>query len=241
LTVNTRTWKALPWVGLVAIAATGCASMRGESGTPQNPMAAQAQASQRRSHQALQRAADAQKRAADQEKRATAAQQQVQRDQQKLLADQARARQEQQKAEQLQREANQATQAAARQAPQAQQQAENALSQQGQLVRRGEQTIAGHIASANRNQIVLRPPEGYPMAFAVTDQTKVSVDGRTAHATDLREGQEARVAYSVSGTQPTALVVQVLTGNPMGATQGTGSGTSDTGTSSSPSGAGGRY
>jgi hypothetical protein len=49
------------------------------------------------------------------------------------------------------------------------------------------------------------------MSFRVTPQTRVEIGGRTASASELRQGEDARVSYEVTGeAQPTATSVQVL-------------------------------
>ncbi|HEY6004151.1 MAG TPA: hypothetical protein VIV57_14845 [Anaeromyxobacter sp.] len=48
----------------------------------------------------------------------------------------------------------------------------------------------------------------------VTEQTRVRIAGQVGSAADLRQGEDARVAYRVSGTEPTATEVQVMRSEP---------------------------
>lgn len=232
----------------LAFAVAGCAQMRGSSGGPQSPSAQKVQTPQEQSQQALDQASESQKKANEQAKRAAAAQQEVQQKQQELQAAQQKAQQEQQKAEQLQLQANQQTQQATQQAKQSQKQATAALSQQTQQVQRGEQSIQGQVSQANARQIVVQPQGGDAMTFDITGATRVQIDGRQASAAQIRPGENALVSYEVSGTQPTARSVQVVTGNLMkggaagslGKSPGSsGSGSSSPGSSPDSSGSGG--
>jgi hypothetical protein len=57
------------------------------------------------------------------------------------------------------------------------------------------------------------------MTFRVTNQTQVRIDGRQASAGDIQQGGDARVAYQIAGNEPTATLVQVVTGHPSQAPQ----------------------
>ncbi|BDG01260.1 hypothetical protein [Anaeromyxobacter oryzae] len=231
---TTRRW-ALPCAGLLAMAGTGCASMRGEKSEASNPTANRVQAQQETSQKALESANDAQKKAADQEQKAAQAQAQVQKDQQQLTQDQQKAEQQQAKAQQTQQQANQLTQQSSQQAQQAQQQASQTLAEQGQQVRRGELTVAGQVTRASSNQLAVRSRSGDDMSFRITNQTQILLDGQPASAADIQQGADARVAYEAGGTVPTATHVQVMSGNPTGSRAGAGASQpgSDTGTGSS--------
>ncbi|HMA18511.1 MAG TPA: hypothetical protein VKS03_08740 [Thermoanaerobaculia bacterium] len=203
----------LAWTGVLAIAASGCASMRGREQAP-NPTAQRVQSQQQQSEQALKQASEAQKRASDQERRAAQAQDDVRKAQQALIQAQQKARQEQARAEQMQQEANRLTQQAAQQASQSQQQATRSLSQQGREVRRGRLTASGEVIAVSGTQLVLQPQASdKPMTFQVTGQTAVRIDGKQASATDIQQGEDVRVSYEATGsTQPEALSIDVSKG-----------------------------
>lgn len=227
--MKTQTTSALTCAGLLALAGA-CASSGQQSAA--NPTANTVQASQAQTEEALKRAQDAQKRAIDQEKRAVAAQQDVQRAQQQLTQAQQRARDEQAKAEQLQAQANEMMRASGQEVQQGQEQASKALSVQGKQVEQAQQSFAGRVQQMKGDQLSVAPPGGgQPMLFKVTDQTRVLIDGRPASASEIVPGEDARVAYQVGGVTPSAISVQVMTGNPVapgtgsGSPQGTGSGT----------------
>jgi alanyl-tRNA synthetase len=204
-------WYTLPCVGLLAV--TACAGSRGESRSD-TPTARQVRSAQGQSEEALQRAAQAQKRASDQAERVAKAQRDVADAQARLNRAQEQLRQEQAKAEQFQREANEAMAVSSRQAKESQQQASRALAQQGEYVQRRQQTFSGLVTQATRDQLVVTPQSGQAMTFTLTDRTQVQVDGRRSSASEIPQGGDARVAYEVSGTEPTAVLVQVMTGHP---------------------------
>ncbi len=210
-----RQWMSIAMAG-VAVTSGGCASMRGQgdASAAGNPTAQRAEASQKQSQQALDQASDAQKKAAEQAKKATQAQQEVQKAQQALVKAQERARIEQQKAQQLQAEASRVTQEASRTTQRSQAQASHALSQQGRQMARHQQSTAGQVTDASAGKVTVRLQDGSSMSFLVTENTHVMVDGRRAEATELQAGEDAQIAYQVSGSQPTALVIQVASGNP---------------------------
>lgn len=234
--MRTSSRYSLPLAGVLAITASGCASMRQTSAS--NPAASRVETSQKQSKEALASAAEAQERASDQQKRAARAQDEVREAQRRLAEAQKRAEEETAKAEQAQQQANQATQQATQQAQQAQQQASQGLEQQQQLVRRGEQVLSGQVQRASPSQLVVQPQGGDEMTFQITDRTQVQIDGRQASAAEIIQGGDARVAYEMAGTQPTATLVQVVTGAAPGAAptppaseMGTGTGgTGSTGT-----------
>lgn len=222
-------------LAIAGVAASGCASLRGhgDASASGNPTAQRAEASQEQSQQALDRASDAQKKAADQSKKATLAQQKVQKVQQELVKAQEEARVEQQKAQQLQAQASTTTQDASRTTKRSQAQASSALSQQGEQMARHQQSTAGQVTDASAGSVTVRGQDGTSMTFLVTERTRVMVDGRQARSTDLQAGEDAQIAYQVSGSQPTAMVIQVASGNPQtggapsqgdSAAQGTGAG-----------------
>ncbi|WP_242342287.1 hypothetical protein [Anaeromyxobacter terrae] len=231
-----KTWTryALPGAALLAVAASGCAT--GRQATSENPAAERVSESQRQSKEALSTAQKAQEKATEQQKRAATAQADVREAQRRLNEAQQRAQQETMKAEQAQREANLAIQQSTQQAQQAQQQASRQLTQQQRLVSRGEQILGGQVKQATANQVVVQPPSGDPMTFQITNRTRVQIDGQQASAAQITPGEDARVAYEMTGTQPTAVLVQVVTGNPAapGAASppasATGTGTGGTGT-----------
>jgi hypothetical protein len=204
----------LPCAGLLAIAGAGCAGMRGERAEQGSPMAQRVAAQQETSQKALQAANDAQKKASEQEQRSAEAQADVRKAQQALTEAQQRAVQEQAKAQQLQQEANVLTQRASQEAQQAQRVAAETLTEQGQQVRRGEQSAAGEVTRATPNQLAIRSRSGDSMTFRITDRTQILLDGQPASAAEIQQGADARVAYEIGGPQPTAIHVQVMSGNP---------------------------
>ncbi len=222
--------------------------IKGEEKTD-NPNANAAQQSQKQSEQALNSANEAQKKATDEEKKAAQAQADVQKKQQELTQAQQKARQEQAKAQQLQQQANQATQQATQQAEQSQRRATTALSSEAARTARGEHTVAGQIVAAGPEQLVLQASSG-PMTLQMDQNTRVTIDGRESSATNIVQGEQARVSFQASSSsRPTATLVEVSSsgqlppagqggaqGSSQGGAQGTGSGSSQPQGSSSSSG-----
>jgi colicin import membrane protein len=214
--MRTMVRYALPCAGLLVIGGGGCA---GRQETAASPTARHVESAQQQSQQALDRAAEAQKRASKQGERVAQAQREVQDAQRRLTAAQERLASEQEKAEQLQQQANEARAQATRDAQASQQEASRALTQQGDHVKRREQTFSGQVSQTAPDSIVVTPQVGEPMRFKVTGSTQVQIDGRRASAGEIQQGGDARVAYQISGTEPTATVVQVITGQPGRAAQ----------------------
>ncbi|ABS25832.1 hypothetical protein [Anaeromyxobacter sp. Fw109-5] len=238
MTTRTRTRNVL-YAGMIAVAASGCSTFGGKRASADNPSARRVEASQEQSKEALSSAAKAQEEASKQQEQAAEAQRDVQEAQRRLTEAQQRAERETAEAEQAQQQANQRTSQATQEAQQAQQQASRQLDQQQQIVSRGEQVVTGEVRRATPQQLVVQPQSGEPMTFAITPQTRVQIDGRQASAAQLTPGEDAHVSYEMAGTEPTALLVQVVTGStttgaPPASQSGTGagSGTGDTGTGS---------
>jgi hypothetical protein len=209
-----RTWTTVPLAGLLAVMASGCAGQKKETAAaPPNPAAERVQVQQQAAQQAIKEAKDAQQKANDQAQKAAQARADVRQKQQDLQQAQQTAKQEVASAEKLQQEANVATQRATTQVRQTQELATAGLARQSKLMEEGLQTTAGQVMSSTAKQLVLRPAGGPTLTLRVNDKTQFQVDGRRAHASDVKLGDEARVAYSVSGMKPTATVVQVMTGN----------------------------
>lgn len=208
---KTKLW-AVSCAGLFAVAASGCSMTRGGRETASSdPAARQVAASQQQAEEAMERAREAQKKASEQAERAADAQREVRDAQQRLAEAQEKARQEQEKAQQLQQEAMRANEKATAQSRESQQQASQALTRQTERITSGEQVLAGQVLQATGEQIVVRPQGGGdPMTFVVNEQTRVEIGGQKGSATDLRQGEDARVSYEVSGTEPTAKSIQVL-------------------------------
>lgn len=222
---------------LAAVVFAGCAGMGGRgSDASANPSAQKVATPQQQSQQALEHASDVQKKANEQAKRAAEAQQDVQKKQQELQATQQRARQEQEKAQQLQLQANRETEQATQQAQRSQQQASRALAQQSQQVQRGQQQIQGQVQQSTGQQLVVQPQSGTnPLTLQITGDTQIRIDGRQASASEIQPGENALVSYEVSGTQPTARSVQIVTGR-IGSQGSTAQpDTSSTGTPGNPS------
>ncbi len=202
-------WYALPAAGLLTLGGA-CAS---QQRTSDNPVAQQVQSNQEASQQALNRAHEAQQKATDQAQQVASDQQHVQDLQRQLQESQQKLRQDQAKARQLQDEATRQTEQSSRVAQQAQQQASSSLERQGQLVQRNQQLVKGQVTQASPDRIEVTPRGGNPMSFRLTDQTQVQIDGRMASGSDIKQGEDALVSYSVSGTQPMARSVQIVTGD----------------------------
>lgn len=211
MSVSKMTWCGLSCVGLIAFGGTGCAALRGRTASA-DPGARQVQVSQEQSQRAIEQARDAQKKASDQAKRAADAQEEVRELQQRLAQAQEKAKAEQEKARLAQQEANLATERATGEARRSQQQAARALAQQSERLGRGEQTLSGEVLRATDQEIEVRPKSGGDaMRFRVTRETRVEIGGRMVSASDLQQGEDARVSYEVTGeAQPTAISVQVL-------------------------------
>jgi hypothetical protein len=207
---RTRTWCALSCAGLLASGGVGCAAMRGEKASA-DPGARQVQTSQAQSERALEQARDAQKKASEQARRAADAQQEVVDLQHRLAQAQEKSKAEQEKAGRLQQEATQATQRASAEAHRSQEDASRALGRQSAQMTRGEQALSGQVLRATNDELEVQPSGGGDaMRFRVTQRTRIEIGGRQASASDLQQGEDARVSYEISGTEPTAISVQVL-------------------------------
>jgi colicin import membrane protein len=237
--MRTREWFAFAGAGLLAVA--GCASQQKQNDL--SPSAQQAQTSQQQSQQALARASDAQKQATEQAKKAqdahrdvAKAQAKLEQSRQELQQAQQRERQEQAKAEQLQQQASQATRQATQQAQQSQQRAATALSTETQRTERGEHTVSGQVVAAAPTQLVLQASAGQ-MTLQLDENTKVRIDGRESSASQIVQGEQARVSFQTStSSRPTATSVEVSsTGQlpPAGESQGMGSSSQQGGMGSS--------
>jgi hypothetical protein len=184
--------------------------MRGEK-TSADPGARQVQTSQAQSERALEQARDAQKKASEQARRAADAQQEVVDLQHRLAQAQEKSKAEQEKAGRLQQEATQATQRASAEAHRSQEDASRALGRQSAQMTRGEQALSGQVLRATNDELEVQPSGGGDaMRFRVTQRTRIEIGGRQASASDLQQGEDARVSYEISGTEPTAISVQVL-------------------------------
>jgi hypothetical protein len=216
-----RTWTAVPFAGLLAVAASGCAGSKQETVAASDPEGMRLAAQQNASQQALQAAHDAQEKATAQGEKAAQAQAVVQQKQQELVQKRQVLSEEQAKAQQAQDLANQKSKVAAAEAQKAQALAAAGLAQQQQQLARGQQTLAGRVVQSSSTALVVMPPSGNSMTFRVSEKTKYQVDGKQASASDVQQGEDARVVYDVSGDQASATSVQVVTGTlPPGAPQG---------------------
>jgi hypothetical protein len=216
-----RTWTAVPFAGLLAVAASGCAGSKHETVAASDPYSRRVEAQQQDAQAALQNAHEAQDKANVQGQKAFQAQAVVQQKQQELVQKQQILSEEQAKALQTQDLANQKTKVAAAEAKRAQTLAAAGLAQQSQQLARGQQTLAGRVVQSSSTALVVMPPNGTSMTFRVSEKTKYQVDGKQANASDIQQGEDARVVYDVSGTEPSATFVQVMSGTlPPGAPQG---------------------
>jgi hypothetical protein len=84
-----------------------------------------------------------------------------------------------------------------------------AIAQEGQSVAHGEQSISGKIAQVQAAGLAVRPSGGHAMTLQTGAQTVVRIDGRQASIGDLHAGDDARVAYQLTGPTPTALTIDV--------------------------------
>ena len=206
--------SSIRWCAALVFAIGGCAGMGGASkDTGSSPGTQKIENPQQQSEQALRQASDAQKKASEQQKRAAEAQRDYQQKQRELQVAQQKMEAEQQKAEQLQLQANEATQLGTERAQRSQQQASRALSQQSARSERGEQQLQGQVSQATSRQLVVQTQSGQAMTFDITGETRIRIDGREATAQQIQPGENALVSYEMSGTEPTALAVQISTGN----------------------------
>jgi hypothetical protein len=106
-----------------------------------------------------------------------------------------------------------------------------ALSQADRQAAQGRMSTRGTVTQASDDELVLRPRSGsQAMTFKVDDRTQVRIDGRQAFVSDIKQGQDALVSYAPGGPHPSALTVQVVTGEVGGTAQGTGSAGASSGT-----------
>jgi hypothetical protein len=160
--------------------------------------------------------------------------------QQALLKARDKEQAEQTKAMQLQQQANASTAAATRQAQQSQQAASQGLTREQQLAQRGTTVLSGNVMQVTPNHLVVQRQDGLSMKFRVTPQTYVSIDGKRASTAQILQGENALVSYQMSGTEPQAINVQVVTGKPQGGGGGSQQGTGGQSGSSGSSQGGGQ-
>ena len=70
------------------------------------------------------------------------------------------------------------------------------------------------------------------MSFRITRQTQVLIDGRKGSPSQIQAGDDARVAYEMTGPQPTATSISVITGKVISGSSGEGAGATSGGTRS---------
>jgi hypothetical protein len=220
---NVMTKHVVSWSGVLALAATACASTSGGHTESANPKTQQVTSSQQAAEQALQRAADAQKRATEQAQTAAQAQAQVQKDGKQLRQDLETAQQEQAKAQLLQAEANQERAVANRQATEQQQLAESALSQQTRQAGTGEQMATGVVTQVRRDEVSVQPATGDVLRIRINRETQVRFAGKQGSAEHIKAGQVAQVSYKPSAEGPVAVAIAIGTAGLPSAATGTGS------------------
>jgi flagellar biosynthesis GTPase FlhF len=227
---------ALPCAGLLVFAGAHCASTSKQASESPNPSTQQIASSQQASEEALKRAHESQQQATEQEKKAAEEQARVRKDQEKLRQDQETARAEQAKAQQAQSQAARDAQQATQQTQQQQRAAAAGLALETQQLAAGHQVAAGLVTQVRPDEVVVQPSNGAAMKFRVDDGTKVQIGGQSSSADQIKEGEQARVAYEASSNGPRAVSINV---NKAGSEQGMGagspaaSGTDSTGTSGS--------
>ena len=110
----------------------------------------------------------------------------------------------------------------------------------------GDEWVHGKVSKVSKDQITITPKSGETRTLNISDQTEVTINGKTAKASQLKKGQAVRASYSNENGQDVATKIMVGrarqarghmkgTGGSSGTTGGGSSG-SDTGSSGSESG-----
>lgn len=179
-------------------------------------------------------AARAQRDLQEAQKDLTEAQARVQKEAQEAQQAQQQAQQETQQAEQTAAQAQQNALEAQRQqqaelAQQSQQQAQQAQQQAQQTQQqaqasaasgqaastpaqgRSEQVIVGQVLTVNDREVLVSSRGEPQLRLQVQPGTVITVDGRTARATDIEEGSQVRASYNTQTGEPTATRIDVTT------------------------------
>lgn len=108
------------------------------------------------------------------------------------------------------RQARSATDTAARSPQQAESQRQQATAA---APSGAEQVASGQVVSAKRDEVVLRQGSGAPdLKLKVSPSTTVTMGGRQASVSELKEGTQVRAAYQQQGGDQQAIRIEALTG-----------------------------
>ena len=107
--------------------------------------------------------------------------------------------------------------------------------------------ISGKLTKVSGEEITIAPKKGAPVTLQVSDQTTVTMNGKSSDHSQLKQGQSVKASYQEAGTQEVAVSIAVsstkkqghhaksTTGNHMqggtGGSSGSGSSGSSSGTS----------
>jgi len=70
----------------------------------------------------------------------------------------------------------------------------------------GEQTMDGTVVSVSGDKLTMTNKEGMEHSHALADNVKVTCDGKTCAATDLKPGMRIRVTTASAGQHPAARI-----------------------------------
>jgi hypothetical protein len=105
------------------------------------------------------------------------------------------------------------------------------------------ETVAGKLTKVSKSEVTITPKGGSPMTLKIGDQTVVTMNGKSAKPSQLKQGQSVHASYAEEGGAEVATKIDISSGkHKKGSShpQGTGSGGSDMGGGSSgSSGSGG--
>jgi hypothetical protein len=73
------------------------------------------------------------------------------------------------------------------------------------------QQVTGTLAQATGDEVRVDTANQPGMRLKVNDSTKITVDGKDASVSQLREGSQVRASYLVVADQPTAIRIEVKT------------------------------
>lgn len=118
--------------------------------------------------------------------------------------------QRQQQAE-LARQSQQQAQQAQQQAQQTEQQAQASSTPSPTTQAQGEQLIVGEVLTVNDREVLVSSRGEPQVRLQVQPGTVITVDGRTARATDIEEGSQVRASYNTQAGEPTATRIDVTT------------------------------
>ena len=108
--------------------------------------------------------------------------------------------------------------------------------------------VSGKLTKVSSDEITIAPKKGAPVTLQISDQTTVTMNGKSSDHSQLKQGQSVKASYQEAGTQEVAVSIAVssskqqghhaksTSGNHMQGGTGGSSGSTGSGSSGSSSG-----